>query len=200
MAISAMFGVNGVGKDTVAECLRYKQPEITVTSMSRLLMYILGITTTYDVREKVREEQYKRLEKVPQETMIKLEQEEYRYLLEKISQNEGAVLVLSHLISALRHGDKVQYLKERKIPDWFLELSENLIQLVAPADVISQRRFRDTSRNRNSDIEQILEHQALCNQEWERIENSSILIKRKMQIVENVDLEVASCEVARVLF
>ena len=76
MAITTLFGINGVGKDTIAENLRKKNPEITVSSVSRMLMYILGISKTYDVREKVTEEQYKILESIPQTQMVKIENEE----------------------------------------------------------------------------------------------------------------------------
>ena len=38
-----------------------------------MLMYILGISKTYDVREKVTEEQYKILESIPQTQMVKIE-------------------------------------------------------------------------------------------------------------------------------
>ena len=72
MAITTIFGINGVGKDTVANSLRTNNPDLLVTSISRMLMYILGITKTYDVNEKVCEEQYKMLESVPQEKMIKI--------------------------------------------------------------------------------------------------------------------------------
>ena len=78
MAITTIFGINGVGKDTVANSLRTNNPDLLVTSISRMLMYILGITKTYDVNEKVCEEQYKMLESVPQEKMIKIENTDYK--------------------------------------------------------------------------------------------------------------------------
>ena len=49
MGLYTIFGINGIGKDTIAEELRKKNQEIEVTSMSRLLMFILGISKTYDV-------------------------------------------------------------------------------------------------------------------------------------------------------
>lgn len=51
-------------------------------------MYILGISKTYDVREKVTEEQYKILESIPQTQMVKIENEEYRRILEKIAKED----------------------------------------------------------------------------------------------------------------
>ena len=66
MGIYTIFGINGIGKDTVSEEIRKKRQDIKVTSMSRLLMFILGISKSYDVREKINEEQYKALEEIPQ--------------------------------------------------------------------------------------------------------------------------------------
>ena len=41
IGLNTIFGINGVGKDTVAEALRQRNPEIKVVSGSRLLMYLL---------------------------------------------------------------------------------------------------------------------------------------------------------------
>ena len=60
MGLYTIFGINGIGKDTVAEEIRKKRQNIEVTSLSRLLMFILGISKSYDVREKIDEEQYKK--------------------------------------------------------------------------------------------------------------------------------------------
>ena len=132
MALNTIFGINGVGKDTVANVLRADNPNLSVTSMSRMLMYILGITKSYDVSEKASEEQYKKLEGIPQERMIEIENTEYKKLLSELSKSDENVLMLAHLILALRHGDKINYLTDRTIPDWYVNLNDSLIQLVAP--------------------------------------------------------------------
>ena len=51
MGLYTIFGINGIGKDTVAKEIRKKTQDIEVTSMSRLLMFILGISKSYDVQE-----------------------------------------------------------------------------------------------------------------------------------------------------
>ena len=157
MAITTLFGINGVGKDTIAENLRKKNPEITVSSVSRMLMYILGISKTYDVREKVTEEQYKILESIPQTQMVKIENEEYRRILEKIAKEDKKVIFINHLVTAMRHGEDVQYLTKRLTPDWYIDLNENLIQLVAPSNVIAIRRMNDATRVRSSNIERYVQ-------------------------------------------
>ena len=76
-------------------------------------------------------------------------------------------------------------------PDWYIDLNENLIQLIAPSNVIAIRRMNDATRVRSSNIEQIEEHQALCSNEWERIMSRGPEVKQKMHIVDNISLERA---------
>lgn len=188
MGLYTIFGINGVGKDTVAKELRNNNPNLKITSMSRILMYILGISKTYDVAEKITEEQYRLLENVPQNRMIDIENNEYKIIIQKMASSDNKVLFLSHLISALRHGNEIIYLTDRLTPNWFIDINEKLIQLVASPELISIRRKNDNSRNRRIDIEEIRKHQELCSQEWERISKINLQTRRKMNVVENVRL------------
>lgn len=199
MAITTIFGINGVGKDTVANSLRTNNPDLLVTSISRMLMYILGITKTYDVNEKVCEEQYKMLESVPQEKMIKIENTDYKDMLNEIASSKEDLIMLSHLISALRHGDKIQYLTDRTTPDWYVKLNQALIQLVAPSDIVSYRRKNDINRKRETSIEEIEYHQSLCTNEWERIKRVNPDTTNRMFIVNNINLSDATNEIEQIM-
>lgn len=199
MAITTIFGINGVGKDTVANSLRTNNPDLLVTSISRMLMYILGITKTYDVNEKVCEEQYKMLESVPQEKMIKIENTDYKDMLDEIASSKEDLIMLSHLISALRHGDKIQYLTDRTTPDWYVKLNQVLIQLVAPSDIVSYRRKNDVNRKRETSIKEIEYHQSLCTNEWERIKRANPDTTNRMFIVNNINLSDATNEIEKIM-
>lgn len=199
MAITTIFGINGVGKDTVANSLRTNNPDLLVTSISRMLMYILGITKTYDVNEKVCEEQYKMLESVPQEKMIKIENTDYKDMLDEIASSKEDLIMLSHLISALRHGDKIQYLTDRTTPDWYVKLNQALIQLVAPSDIVSYRRKNDVNRKRETSIKEIEYHQSLCTNEWERIKRVNPDTTNRMFIVNNINLSDATNEIEQIM-
>lgn len=199
MAITTIFGINGVGKDTVANSLRTNNPDLLVTSISRMLMYILGITKTYDVNEKVCEEQYKMLESVPQEKMIKIENTDYKDMLDEIASSKEDLIMLSHLISALRHGDKIQYLTDRTTPDWYVKLNQALIQLVAPSDIVSYRRKNDVNRKRETSIKEIEYHQSLCTNEWERIKRVNPDTTNRMFIVNNINLSDATNEIEKIM-
>jgi len=200
IGLNTIFGINGVGKDTVAEALRQRNPEIKVVSGSRLLMYLLGIAESYDVRERVSEYQYKILEQTSQSIKVHVMENEYRQQLEKMSKDGENVILLAHLVTAFRHGSKIQYLKERPLPTWHAEINTNLIQLVAPAILISERRKTDATRHRQTSVAQIIKHQALCDKEWGRIELLGPCIKDKMHTVKNIDLETAVKEVESIVY
>ena len=200
MALNTIFGINGVGKDTVANVLRADNPNLSVTSMSRMLMYILGITKSYDVSEKASEEQYKKLEGIPQERMIEIENTEYKKLLSELSKSDENVLMLAHLILALRHGDKINYLTDRTIPDWYVNLNASLIQLVAPFELISARRKNDLSRKRKVDISEIEYHQSLCDDEWERIKRMNPAAAERMYVVNNIGLYETADEIENLMY
>lgn len=200
MGLYTIFGINGIGKDTVAEEIRKKRQNIEVTSLSRLLMFILGISKAYDVREKIDEEQYKALEETPQSTMRSIEDNEYRQLLEKLAKGDKDVIFLSHLITALRLGNKVEFLEDRKTPDWFVDINDKLIQLVAPAQIVAERRQKDKTRRRCYEIDEIIKHQELCTKEWERIKRKDYYTAKKMSVVENIDLNQTVREVENIIF
>ncbi len=200
MGLYTIFGINGIGKDTVAEELRKRNQRIEVTSMSRLLMFILKISKTYDVREGISERQYKALENIPQRTMIDIENNEYKELIEKISRSDKDIVILSHLISALRLGDEVKFLEDRKTPGWFVDMNKKLIQLTAPPQLISERRQKDKKRIRGYETEEIMKHQRLCDKEWERIKKKDSSSKQKMFIVENIELNKAVNDIEDIIF
>lgn len=200
MSINTIFGINGVGKDAVAECLKSTNQDIVVTSMSRLSMFLLGISSSWDAEEEVSEHQYRQLEETPQSKMIDLENNEYRNELEKIANSDQEVIMLSHLVSALRHSDKVRYLTERKTANWFVDLNSNLVELVAPPDMIVNRRKKDLNRDRTTDLKQIIEHQELCDAEWNRITKIGKKTNKNMAVVQNIDLQTAAREVENVFF
>lgn len=187
MSLITVFGINGVGKDTVANQLKSRKTNIKITSMSRLLMYILGITQSYETSEKVTEEQYKQLESVPQERMKQIENAQYRELITKISKENDTTILLSHLISALRFGEKTVYLEDRLTPDWLVKNSDALVQLVVPPQILSERRGKDGSRKRDTNIEEIEKHQKMCFKEWKRLKAKHM--RKAMYTVINLELD-----------
>lgn len=88
MTMNTLFGINGSGKDTVANELQqrlWRRSKLVVTSMSRMSMYLLGITDNFDAARSVRPEAYRTLEQVPQKQMVELESGPYKDLVEDLA-------------------------------------------------------------------------------------------------------------------
>ena len=131
--------------------------------------------------------------------LVKIEEEEYRKLLERMANSHENVIFLGHLVSSLRLGEEIRYLDDRKIPKWFVDINDNLIQLVAPANLVSNRRKSDKGRKRSSEIEEIKKHQDLCTKEWNRISDEEKANNTKMHIIENIDLKKAVNDVEDII-
>lgn len=206
MSLSTLYGINGVGKDTIAaEVKRAYADDITITSMSRLCMFLLGITESLDSQEPVDTTAYRKLESVPQSEMRQLEDGPCKEYIQTISENSQRVLMLSHLVFAL-HIDlcNVTYLTDRRIPDWYIQANNAVVQLKAPAETILARRFKDAfldnARERPTALDQILDHQALCDEEWQRLSAKHADLPRGMHIVQNQDIDQATKHVYEVLY
>ena len=97
-------------------------------------------------------------------------------------------------------GEKIEYLTDRKTPRWFININQNLIQLTAPANIISERRKKDDQRKQNLDIAEIIKHQQLCSEEWSRISRENSLITKNMYVIENIDLKRTVEDVKGIIF
>lgn len=204
MSIDTLYGVNGVGKDAIAERIKSERvSNLTITSASRLCMYLLGITDNFDAQRKIGREQYKQLESMPQDEMVALEDGPYREFVGTLANCDDRVLMLSHLVFALHLDKEVSYLTERHIPGWYVGQNNSMIQLIASPEEILSRRKADAlsgSRERPALISQIMEHQNLCDTEWMRIEEGDISPKKGMYIVENSSLTTTTNQVGDILY
>jgi len=202
MGLHTIYGVNGVGKDTVANELVCAHENTFKTSESRLLMFILGIADNYDTTHPVTRDHYKLLEETPQTRMIEIEKTDYRYLIEEFARSETTVLILSHLVFALYLDKKIKFLDERTTPDWYLDANESLIQLIAPSQTIYGRRIKDEdTRDRGQfTIEDIDMHQQLCGRRWEKIAQQAEGTFTVTATIENICLTDAVEQTARVIY
>lgn len=197
MSLITIFGINASGKDAIAKRLKLNNPKVTITSESRLLMYLLGITKQYGADYPVSKEEYKALENTPQTEILSITNNEYRGILEKFRDSNDITILLSHLVFML-HIDKEEpvFLTEKNPP--FPELSNLLIQIKSDPDDILKRRITDHEsgvRERyHSAMETITKHQLLCDQKWELI--TSNRNTATYLVVTNNDLEKAASDVS----
>ena len=78
--------------------------------MSRLSMYLLGITKSFDVSKPVSGDAYKQLEQVPQPEMVALENGPYRDMIGELAQGgEGSIVRASYHCATPWGIDQVSY-------------------------------------------------------------------------------------------
>lgn len=204
MSVNTLYGINGVGKDRIASELREQFiPDLTVTSASRLSMFLLGITSGFDSSQSVDRDAYKKLESVSQEEMVQLEEGPYRDFVGELAKRDERVLMLSHLVFALYLDKNLTYLTDRHIPNWYIEANQGMAQLVAsPEEVLARRTIDqdDKSRDRPVSIEQIIEHQALCDLEWTRVATQASSMPQGMHVVLNSDVDQATRKVYELFY
>lgn len=166
-----MFGINAVGKDTIAKMLKSKHPSVFITTESRLLMYHLGIISDFAADSTVTEADYKKLENTPQSKIIPITNGPYRESLKSFETSNRITLLLSHLVFILHIGKKPIFLNQKDPP--FPELSTGLIQIKASYGNILNRRAKDnadgTRMRYSSQLELLQKHQMFCDQKWAKI-------------------------------
>lgn len=172
MSLITIFGVNGVGKDTIAIGFRKRNPKTFITSESRLLMHYLGIIDKYGIDDQVTKEDYKKLENTSQDQVKALTNGIYKDSLTSFSQKAHLTVLLSHLVFMLHiDKDKPVFLDEKDPP--FPELSDGLIQIKSKIEDIFSRKIKDNEKGirerYHCATELIKKHQLLCDKKWEKI-------------------------------
>jgi hypothetical protein len=201
VSLHTVYGLNGVGKDTIAHELRNRNPNLVTTSESRMLMYLLGITTGFDATLKVDRSQYSQLECTPQEQIIELEQgSPMRELVGNVSADNGTVLNLSHLVFARYLDDEIDYLQKPKAT-WYVHAGDSFMNVVAPPETILKRRQADAAQRERilKGVDEISYHQSLCDREWERIKCIAQPLTR-FAVIENVELIKAVEQAEEVIY
>lgn len=201
MAIVTIYGVKGVGKDTVAQRLHDRNPTLILSSESRVMMYVLGIARDFRSEFTPSRDQYKTLEDVLQAGEFNLEDKRYEAFIGELAAAKNDVLITSHLVYLLHLGQETSYRTDIETPEWYIKTGRAFIQLVAPSSAILQRRLVDYDLRQRpvSGIEEIEHHQSLCDVKWERLTRLAPP-RTPCVIIENVDLVIAVEQAEKVLY
>lgn len=200
MPLHTMYGVNGVGKDTIANELRQREPRLVTTSESRMLMYLLGIAPSFDSTYSAGREQYAQLETTPQERIAEIEQgPPMRELVGNLKADSSPVLNLSHLIFATYLDGRVTYLDKHK-PDWYARTGDTFMNVIAPPETILERRCQQAGLRERVLLgpSEIQHHLDLCDKEWERLQSSAP--DAVFAVIENIELSEAVAGAERVMY
>ena len=172
MPLVTIFGINAVGKDTIANEFKKKHPGTFITSASRLLMYHLGIIDKYGAEDPVTKKNYKKLENTSQDKIMAITKGAYKNSLIRFSKNNRLTILLSHLVFMLHIDKDEPVFLDKKDPP-FTKLSSGLIQIKSKSENILSRRIKDNKegvRERYySTLKFINKHQTLCDYKWKKI-------------------------------
>lgn len=174
MSLINIFGINAVGKDTVANAIKVKHPQFSITSESRLLMFNLGYIDNYETSYPISKESYRKLENTNQSDIIQITNTSYKDTLIKFHSSNKNIILLSHLVFALNvDKEKPVYLDKRELPIFLPDVVDCFIQLVSSPEEIYRRRISDNMdgiRDRGfTSKNEIIKHQDLCNIKWDKL-------------------------------
>ena len=202
MALDTIYGINGVGKDTVAHELAADNVSLSLTSESRVLMYILGICNVYDSRTQVSRDQYRRLEDTPQSKMLEISGTDYKEFVGNLQNSRRRTLMLSHLVFALYLDKAITYLSDKDVPEWYVGANHSLIHLIAPSETIYLRRSNNKStRDRGNFTESDVKyHQELCNIQWAKVSKYAAKLSIPTATISNLDLRECVSSVKEVIY
>ncbi len=163
--IVILYGINGVGKDTIAEELSL--PNKVIVSRSRLLMYHLGLADGFTSDVRTEKGAYQALERIPEERVQKIRNTDCRKSVVRISAKGKLVLYLSHLVVVKHLGKGVRYVTP-EISRWVKKEADKFAFIKAPPRNILIWR-REDERRRPTELEQITKHQKKSLQRYQEL-------------------------------
>ncbi len=169
--IFVLYGINGVGKDAIAAALQRENSEIVIVTVSRLVMYHLGIIRDFSYNLSINESAYRELEKTSSERKEEVSNTLCFETIASLSENGKIVLCLSHLAISKRYG-KNNWTCKPSSPSKWINSANGLIHVTAdPEDVLIWRK--NDKRERVNCIKEIQEQQITTTNEWEKIINNT---------------------------
>lgn len=165
--IIVIYGINGAGKDMIAREVSRLQSNFVVVPQSKLLMYHLGLATSFTPKAELKADAYEKLEAVEEKTINLLGNTLCRDTVLELSASGKIVLCLSHLVVARFLREKYIYCKST-VSTWVRERSNGLVFIEAdPEDILIWRKSDD--RKRSDCLEEIIFQQKIARDQWEKL-------------------------------
>ncbi len=192
--IFIIYGINGVGKDSIVELISEQDSRFIVISQSRLLMYHLGFTKSFLKKSKIVDGDYKKLELIPEKEISAVRNNLCYDSILKLSSSGKIILYLSHLTVA-RFFAKEKSFVVPEVPNWVKEKTNGLVFIDAnKRDVVSWRK--KDSRKRLNSLIGVSQQQQEEKKEWLNLTNSTnipfIIIKNEPDKLEKAAEELKS--------
>lgn len=195
MPLIITFGVNGVGKDTLAKELKKRHPELELLNGSRIMLRSLGFDIGMDVGSPTpTRAMYKVLEDLPEETKLAMTDGVFKEGLVDFKNTSRSGILSSHLVIARKNRNNTIEFQKNLFREWFPEVFDGLVLIEASPESIIKRQGLDKTagfRDRGDlTREMIVEQQNLAKLEWEKVK-SRTKHESRLEIF-NRDLKLAA--------
>lgn len=142
MALTIIFGVNGVGKDTIANIVQKAYPEIALVSASRCLMKAFGLPVEITADFPVPFEYYRTLE-INEPIVNALYDTKFVDTLREFKTQGKNSMLLHHLCVVKPQLDGTLIYDDDVLRPWFYELFDQFVLIRTAPQIIKDRQEKD---------------------------------------------------------
>ncbi len=172
MALTIIFGVNGVGKDTLANAVQKAHPKIALVSGSRTLMKAFGLPVEITADFPVPFEYYRTLE-INESTVNALYDTKFVDLLREFKSSGKDGIILHHLCVIKPQLDGTIIYDDDVLRPWFYELFDQFILIRTEPTIIKDRQEKDIQSGKRTrhdlSLHQIEEQVQKSDTQWQEL-------------------------------
>lgn len=172
MALTIIFGVNGVGKDTLANAVQKAHPQIILVSASRALMKAFGLPVEITADFPVPFEYYRTLE-TNESTINALYDSKFVDILREFKNSGKDGIILHHLCVIKPQLDGTLIYDDDVLRPWFYELFDQFILIRTEPKIIKERQEKDIQSGKRTrhglSLAQIEEQVQKSDAQWQEL-------------------------------
>ncbi len=151
MALTILFGVNGVGKDTLAAEIQKTDPAPAIISSSRVLMKALGMDVKITADFPVPFSYYQRLDALDLKVANAIYEAQFPDIIRDFKRTGKNALLLSHLcILKVDPTNGRRSFDDDFIREWFYELFDQFVLVKADASTVKSRNEHDIKEGKRT--------------------------------------------------
>ncbi len=172
MPLVLLVGINGVGKDTVANEIKTRWPGIKVVSGSKVFMKAAGLSVGLNTNQPASLQDYQFIEAIPADEAEQIYNTQFYQILSDLKNSSAITLLLYHLcIVKVDPKSNAISFDDSFVRDWYYDLFDCFILLHTDATQIQTRQLADATSGRRSrpvlPLTAITEQMKRSNQQWE---------------------------------
>ncbi len=172
MALTIIFGVNGVGKDTLANEVQKLHPQIALVSASRALMKAFGLPVEVTADFPVPFDYYRTLE-INEPIINALYDTKFVDILRDFKNSGQDGIILHHLCVIKPQLDGTLIYDDDVLRSWFYELFDQFILIRTEPKIIKDRQEKDIQSGKRTrhglSLAQIEEQVQRSDAQWQEL-------------------------------